>query len=99
MPDKSDRHTLMFSATFPDEVQKLAQDFLQTNYIYLTVGRVGGACTDVTQGVIQLDAMDKRQSLMDILVNVAESRSRTLVFVDTKRNADYLACFLSQVKI
>jgi len=35
----------VFSATFPEETQKLAQDFLE-DYIFLTTGRVGGASTD-----------------------------------------------------
>ena len=38
MPKKEDRQTLMFSATFPDEVQRSAAEFLQTSYLFLTVG-------------------------------------------------------------
>ena len=33
-----DRQTLMFSATCPSEVQRLASDFLQ-DHVFLTVGR------------------------------------------------------------
>ena len=36
----------MFSATFPKEIQRLAGDFL-TDYIFLSVGRVGAAASDV----------------------------------------------------
>jgi len=46
MPEKGKRQTLMFSATFPDDIQTAAQDFLN-DYLFLTVGLVGGACTDV----------------------------------------------------
>ena len=38
----------MFSATFPDDIQTAAQDFLE-DYLFLTVGMVGGACSDVQQ--------------------------------------------------
>lgn len=36
MPGKSERQTLMFSATFPQEIQLLAKDFLN-DYLFLTV--------------------------------------------------------------
>ncbi|XP_039251758.2 ATP-dependent RNA helicase DDX4-like [Styela clava] len=96
MPDKNNRHTLMFSATFPDEIQKLAHDFLRDDFLFLTVGRVGGACSDVTQTILQVDGNDKRDTLVEKISDVAETRARTLVFVDTKRNADFLASYLSQ---
>ncbi|XP_076813427.1 putative ATP-dependent RNA helicase DDX4 [Clavelina lepadiformis] len=96
MPLKTERHTLMFSATFPDEIQKLAHDFLREDFLFLTVGRVGGACSDVTQTIIQVDQGDKRSKLLELVANVNETRSRTLVFVETKRSADFLACSLSQ---
>lgn len=50
MPGKGDRQTLMFSATFPEEVQHLAIEFLD-NYLFLAVGMVGAANSDVTQTV------------------------------------------------
>nr|BAE44472.1 Vasa [Botryllus primigenus] len=96
MPDKNSRHTLMFSATFPDEIQKLAHEFMREDFLFLTVGRVGGACSDVTQTLLQVENADKREKLMELLVDVPETAARTLVFVDTKRNADFLATFLSQ---
>jgi len=48
MPDKEERQTLMFSATFPKEIQMLARDFLK-RYIFLTVGRVGSTSENITQ--------------------------------------------------
>ena len=93
LPGKTERQTLMFSATFPEEIQKLAADFLN-DYLFCTVGRVGSANTDITQTVHEVSEFDKREKLVSIL---NESGSdRTLVFVETKRNADFLATFLSQ---
>jgi len=66
MPPKSERQTLMFSATFPEEVQKLAREILN-DYIFVTVGRVGGANVDIEQRVIQVDKMNKREQLVSIL--------------------------------
>ena len=53
MPPKDKRTTLMFSATFPNAVKKVADTFLH-NSIFLTVGLVGGACTDVNQKFYQV---------------------------------------------
>merc|ERR1712226_1578642 len=93
MPEKGVRQTLMFSATFPQEVQETANEFLN-NHLFLTVGIVGGASSDVTQTVIEVAKFDKRAKLTEILADVGTSR--TLVFVETKKNADFIACHLSQ---
>lgn len=60
------RQTLMFSATFPNEIQRLAGKFL-CNYLFLTVGIVGGACSDVEQTLHQVGKFEKRKHLTDLL--------------------------------
>ena len=93
MPSKTDRYTLMFSATFPTEIQNLAAEFLN-NYLYLTIGKVGGTHSDITQVVLEVDESAKRDKLIEILTN--EGTNRNLVFVQTKRLADFLASYLCQ---
>ncbi|XP_031562414.1 ATP-dependent RNA helicase DED1-like [Actinia tenebrosa] len=93
LPDKMSRQTLMFSATFPEEIQTLAQDFLN-DYLFLTVGRVGSATTDIEQNIVEVSEFEKRDKLTEILENAGTHR--TLVFVESKRGADFLAVFLSQ---
>lgn len=56
----------MFSATFPEEIQKLAGKFLH-DYIFVTVGIIGGACTDVEQIFYEVDKFKKRNKLLEIL--------------------------------
>ncbi|XP_055020579.1 probable ATP-dependent RNA helicase DDX4 isoform X2 [Boleophthalmus pectinirostris] len=97
MPAKEDRQTLMFSATFPDDIQKLAADFLRKDYLFLAVGIVGGACTDVQQELVEVTKLLKRQKLLEFLK--VTGTERTLVFVETKRQADFIAAFLCQEKI
>jgi len=48
MPTMRERQTLMFSKSFPDDLQKKAQDFLY-DYFFLTVGRVGTVCREAWQ--------------------------------------------------
>ncbi|XP_064097392.1 ATP-dependent RNA helicase DDX3X-like isoform X2 [Macrobrachium nipponense] len=66
MPPTGRRQTLMFSATFPKEIQRLAQDFLD-NYIFLAVGRVGSTSENITQKIVWVAEDDKRSFLLDIL--------------------------------
>lgn len=56
----------MFSATFPEEVQTLARKFLH-DYVFLAVGPVGGANSDVIQNFLEVDRNKKRDTLLDIL--------------------------------
>ncbi|XP_019854878.1 PREDICTED: DEAD-box ATP-dependent RNA helicase 37-like isoform X1 [Amphimedon queenslandica] len=93
MPEKGKRQTLMFSATFPEEIQQLAADFLE-DYLFLTVGRVGGATSDIQQKVIEIGEYERRDKLIEILSSAGQER--VLVFVETKRSADFLATSLSQ---
>jgi len=51
MPGNDLRQTLLFSATFPREVQRLAEDFLKRDFATLTVGRVGAATDTILQKV------------------------------------------------
>jgi len=92
MPQKEDRQTMMFSATFPEECQKMAQDFLW-DYIWIGVGIVGGAVTTVTQALKKVVPSDKYNSLIEALDNFYLSRTngqRCLVFVNAKDTAKWL---------
>uniref|UniRef100_A0A673A0P2 RNA helicase n=2 Tax=Sphaeramia orbicularis TaxID=375764 RepID=A0A673A0P2_9TELE len=96
MPSKENRQTLMFSATYPEDIQRMAADFLKTDYLFLAVGVVGGACSDVEQTFIQVTKFSKREQLMDFLKTTGTER--TMVFVETKRQADFIATTLCQEK-
>jgi len=91
MPSVQDRQTLMFSATFPRDIQMLARDFLK-EYIFLSVGRVGSTSENITQFVEYVEDEDKRSVLLDVLASSASGL--TLIFVETKRMADMLSDFL-----
>ncbi|KAI9227299.1 MAG: P-loop containing nucleoside triphosphate hydrolase protein [Piptocephalis tieghemiana] len=98
MPGVQERQTLMFSATFPRDIQLLARDFLK-DYIFLSVGRVGSTSENITQKVEYVEDEDKRSVLLDILHSSTpgtgpESAGLTLIFVETKRMADALSEFL-----
>ena len=94
MPSTAERQTLMFSATFPRDIQMLAKDFLK-DYVFLSVGRVGSTSENITQKIEYVEDHDKRSVLLDILASQPkEDLGLTLVFVETKRMADMLSDFL-----
>ena len=88
MPPPAQRHTLLFSATFPETIQKLAKEFLRP-YVWIAVGRVGSTVEGITQRIWQA-AADKRQKLGLVVKALAERDGRTLVFVEKKRSATWL---------
>lgn len=63
MTTGAEKQTLMFSATFPEEVQRIAGEFLN-DYVFIAVGVVGGACADVEQTFVEASRHDKRTKLM-----------------------------------
>ncbi|XP_054014174.1 ATP-dependent RNA helicase bel isoform X1 [Hylaeus anthracinus] len=100
MPPTGERQTLMFSATFPKEIQILARDFL-SNYIFLAVGRVGSTSENITQKIVWVEEHDKRSNLLDLLqasnARDPSAESLTLVFVETKKGADMLEDYLAEM--
>lgn len=87
------RQTLMFSATFPKEIQVLAADFLR-DYVFLSVGRVGSTSENIVQSVLLVEDHEKRGCLVDLLRKSQDPKALTLVFVETKRSAESLDDFL-----
>jgi len=95
MPEKGSRTTLMFSATFAQDVQAKANEHLKDR-IFLTIGIVGGACKDVKQEFLEVDRKGKKKALMELLNNEErDPEERTIIFVNTKKQADFIATVLS----
>lgn len=67
MPTSSQgRQTVMFSATFPKQIQDLASDFLRDN-LFLTVGRVGSTNDFIEQHLQYADEDSKPKKLLKLL--------------------------------
>merc|ERR1719153_1882027 len=76
---------MMFSATFPKEIQMLARDFLK-DYVFLAVGRVGSTSENITQKVVWVEEHDKRSFLLD-LMDAAGLGAKDLDGEDISRNS------------
>lgn len=86
------RQTMMFSATFQDEIQILARDFLD-DYVFLSVGRVGSTSDLIEQKLMYADEHDKvgrlKRCLKEAEIGMG-GQGLALVFVETKKGADVL---------
>jgi len=89
-PPAGERQTLMFSATFPRSIQRLAEDFLY-GYIFLKVGRIGSTTESITQRVRWIEDVEKKKTLLETIPTI---NGLTLVFTETKRMADHLEEYL-----
>lgn len=76
MPPKTDRQTLMFSATFPQGVQQLAGEFLN-DHVFITVGKVGAANQDIQQELLSVGQYEKKEKLIEFITADMKSFQNT----------------------
>jgi ATP-dependent RNA helicase RhlE len=86
LPEK--KQTLLFSATFNDEVYGLSKS-LMSSPIYIEVGERNQAATKVDQVVYAIDQGRKRE-LVSYLIG-SKNWQQVLIFTRTKQSADELA--------
>ena len=82
------RQNLMFSATFSNEIKRLADDFL-TNPVLVEVARSNATNDNVTQKVYQLAQADKQAFLTQLLLK--DDAKQVIVFTKTKITASKLS--------
>jgi ATP-dependent RNA helicase DDX5/DBP2 len=88
---RPERQTLLWSATWPREVQSLARDLCREEPVQITVGAAGKKANDrITQHVVVCEEGEKLDKLKQILELVADGNSKMIIFTDTKRAADSL---------
>lgn len=87
------RQTLMFSATMPPEIRKLASEWL-TDPTHIQVAPVATPAELVEHSVYHVDQQHKSQLLVHYLQNTA--CTRTIVFARTKHGADKIVKHLDR---
>ncbi len=88
-----ERQTLLFSATFADDVRHLAQDF-QRNPKRIEVGPVAKPIDTVSQAMYGVEA-DRKTELLSTILKDPEVRS-AIVFLRTKYRTDKIAKILNR---
>ena len=87
LPDTAARQTLLFSATMPEEVMKLAEEVL-CDAKYVQIGTDGGPAKSITHTAENVPAAHKTEWLARFL---RRTHGPVLVFVRTKSGAERLA--------
>ncbi|RAQ52197.1 DEAD/DEAH box RNA helicase [Aspergillus flavus] len=92
MNEDADHRYMMFSATFNKECRQLARKFLAGDHVRIRIGRPGSTHINVDQTIVYSEEHLKKQCLYDLLL--AMPPSRTLIFVNSKAQADLLDDYL-----
>ncbi|EFX67324.1 hypothetical protein DAPPUDRAFT_302036 [Daphnia pulex] len=85
---RPDRQTVMFSATFPRQMEALARRILNKP-VEITVGGRSVVCADVEQHVLVMEDEQKFLKLLELL-GVYQEQGSVLVFVEKQESADDL---------
>jgi ATP-dependent RNA helicase DDX5/DBP2 len=90
---RPDRQTLMWSATWPQSVQRLAREFCKEDPVHVNIGDEGlRACKDVKQHVeVVQKEWERPERLFKLLEKIlANGNHKILIFCETKRGTDQL---------
>jgi ATP-dependent RNA helicase RhlE len=90
------RQNLLFSATFSNEIKKLANELLN-NPILIEVAKRNESSAQVAQKVYTLDKSKKRELLVHLINK--DNYKQALVFTKTKHGANKLCEYLNQCGI
>ena len=90
------RQTMMFSATIPPSIEKLAASLLQ-NPVYISVGLPSTPNSAVKQLILWVEDKSKKKCLFSLLQDAKHYRPPVVVFVDSKIGADLLAEAIEKV--
>ncbi|KAL1123116.1 hypothetical protein AAG570_002204, partial [Ranatra chinensis] len=85
---RPDRQTVMFSATFPRQMEALARRILNRP-VEVQVGGRSIVCKEVEQHIVVLEEDQKMLKLLELL-GVYQERGSVIVFVDRQESADAL---------
>jgi ATP-dependent RNA helicase DDX5/DBP2 len=95
---RPDRQTLMFTATWPRQVQTIARDFLTAgDWIQINIGSLDLSANKNIRQLVEVVSEDEKPEKLRSLLNEllgpsanTDSNAKALVFTDTKRKADQL---------
>jgi len=94
---RPDRQTLMWSATWPKEVRRLAEDFLG-DYIQINIGSLELSANHNIKQIVNVchenDKEDKLTNLLKELYDDNENPGKIIIFTETKRRVDSVSRYI-----
>ena len=89
------KQSMMFSATYPKRVLKLAEKYLN-NPIKVITEEVNKPNQNITQKIIKIEGNEKLKKLTELLQEHTETGKQILVFVKTQRAANEISVYLKR---
>lgn len=89
---RPDRQTLMWSATWPKEVEALARDY-QQDFIQVNIGSMDLSASHSIKQIVELVSEGEKYGKLRHIIDRSNDESRSakiIIFSATKRNADEL---------
>lgn len=88
---RPDRQVLMWSATWPKEVQSLAEDFLH-DYIQINIGSLNLSANHNIEQIVDIcEENEKEGKLLSLLKQIASDvNNKIIIFVETKKKVEDL---------
>ena len=87
------RQTLLFSATFTDDIRAMAAAILRSP-VNISVGAPNATASKIRQWVVPVDKKNKPELFMHLVAQ--NNWEHALVFVKTRNGVDYLAAMLDE---
>lgn len=96
---RPDRQVLMWSATWPKEVRRLAADFLGEDYVQLNIGSLElSANHNIRQIINMCTDSDKEEKLQTLLESIYDANDKEvgkiIIFSETKARVEQVARFI-----
>ena len=88
LPSQEERQTLLFSATMPQQIKKLAQNYLKKDYKVVNIKKVSMTVSKITQGFFEVNPKTKFEAFCRVLD--LETPASSIIFCKTKRGVDEL---------
>ena len=93
LPNK--KQSMMFSATYPKRVLKLAEKYLN-NPVKVFAEEVNKPNQNITQKIIKIEGNEKLKKLTELLKKHSKTDKQILVFVKTQRAANEISVYLKR---
>jgi ATP-dependent RNA helicase DeaD len=91
-----DRQTLLFSATMPPEILRLAEEYMKKDFEEVRLNEEEVTLETIDQSYLVIEEREKFKHLADFIKQNQDVKAQTIVFAATKQRADRLAYKLRQ---
>lgn len=91
---KANRQTLLFSATMPNDIQRLASSYMSADATSVTIETTAASQPKILQSYIVVEEDKKPQQLLDLLT--VENPDTCMIFCNTQEHVNNLYQFLNK---